>query len=75
MPTIPTQMGVFEYSAVLSLQAGGVASEPALAFALILHLLVLAPPAVLGAASMVIEGIEWQGLKTAQEALERRWRR
>ena len=74
LPTVPTQMGVFEYSAVLSLQVSGVPPEPALAFALILHLLVLAPPALLGALSMAVEGIAWQGLQAARQSGETRGR-
>jgi uncharacterized membrane protein YbhN (UPF0104 family) len=72
LPTVPTQMGVFEYAAVLALQAGDVAPEPALAFGLILHFLVLAPPAVLGALSMMQEGIEWRGLQAAREVVKSR---
>lgn len=72
LPTVPTQMGVFEYAAVLALQVGGVVSEPALIFALLLHLVVLAPPIVLGALSMAVEGIKWQGLRAARKVVE--WR-
>ena len=71
LPTVPAQVGVFEYAAVLSLEAGGVAPEPALAFALILHLLVQAPPAILGPLSMLAEGLDWGRLRAArQEYLE-----
>ena len=71
LPTVPGQIGVFEYGAVLSLTAGGVAPEPALAFALILHLLVQLPPATLGPLSMFVEGLEWGRLRAArQEYLE-----
>lgn len=72
LPTVPAQLGVFEYATVLSLSAGGVAPEPALAFALILHLLVQLPPAVLGPLSMFTEGLDWGRLSAArQEYLER----
>jgi uncharacterized protein (TIRG00374 family) len=67
LPTVPAQIGVFEYAAVLSLQAGGVAPEPALAFALVLHLLVQGPPAVLGAIAMAVEGLNWGKLRAAQQ--------
>ena len=71
LPTVPAQIGIFEYAAVLSLEAGGVAPEPALAFALILHLLVQAPPAILGPLSMLAEGLDWGRLRAArQEYLE-----
>ncbi len=72
LPTVPAQLGVFEYSAVLSLTAGGVPPEPALAFALILHLLVQLPPAILGPLSMAVEGMDWGRLGRARrEYLER----
>ena len=66
LPTVPAQIGVFEYAAVLSLQAAEVAPEPALAFALVLHLLVQGPPAVLGPIAMAIEGLNWEKLRAAQ---------
>lgn len=68
LPTVPAQLGVFEYSAVLSLTAGGVAPEPALAFALILHLLVQLPPAILGPLSAFAEGLDWGRLGAARRA-------
>jgi uncharacterized protein (TIRG00374 family) len=66
LPTVPAQIGVFEYAAVLSLQAVDVAPEPALGFALALHLLVQAPPTVLGPVSMAVEGLNWGRLRAAQ---------
>ncbi len=66
LPTVPAQVGVFEYACVLALTAAGVGQEPSLAFGLVLHLLVYGPPAVLGAASMAFEGLNWTRLKEAQ---------
>lgn len=63
LPTVPGQVGVFEYSVILALAAAGVGQEPALAFGIVLHLLVYGPPAVLGLVSMVAEGLSWQRLK------------
>lgn len=72
LPTVPAQLGVFEYGAILSLSASGVAPEPALAFALVLHLLVQLPPAILGPVSMAVEGLDWGRLGRAhREYLER----
>jgi uncharacterized protein (TIRG00374 family) len=65
LPTVPAQVGVFEYASVLALTVVGIDPEPALAFALLLHLLVYAPPAVLGPASMAIEGASWAKLRAA----------
>jgi hypothetical protein len=71
LPTVPAQLGVFEYGAVLSLSAAAVAPEPALAFALVLHLLVQLPPAVLGPLSMLAEGLTWARLTaTGRHLLE-----
>lgn len=53
LPTLPAQVGVFEYACIL-------------AFGLLLHLLVYAPPTVLGSLSMAVEGLSWTGLKQAQ---------
>lgn len=66
LPTVPAQVGVFEYASVLALTVVGVDPEPALAFALLLHLLVYAPPAVLGPPSMAIEGASWAKLRAAR---------
>jgi hypothetical protein len=72
LPTVPAQVGVFEYASVLALTVVGIDPEPALAFALLLHLLVYAPPAVLGPASMAIEGASWAKLRAARNnSLER----
>jgi uncharacterized membrane protein YbhN (UPF0104 family) len=57
LPTIPAQVGVFEYACVLALTSVGVDPEPALVFGLVLHLLVFLPPAVLGPISMGYEGL------------------
>jgi uncharacterized protein (TIRG00374 family) len=66
LPTTPAQVGVFEYTHMLALTAAGVSQESALAYALILHLLVYGPPAVLGPVSMIWEGLSWASLKDAQ---------
>jgi uncharacterized protein (TIRG00374 family) len=63
VPTVPAQLGVFEYACVLALTAAGADPEPALAFGLVLHLLVYGPPAVLGPVSMAIEGFTWTRLR------------
>jgi uncharacterized protein (TIRG00374 family) len=66
LPTVPAQIGVFEYTHMLALVAAGVGQESALAFGLILHLLVYGPPAVLGPMSMIWEGLSWSRLKEVQ---------
>lgn len=67
LPTVPAQVGVFEYTHMLALTAADVGTEPALAFGLVLHLLVYGPPAILGPVSMIWEGLSWAGLKDAQQ--------
>jgi uncharacterized protein (TIRG00374 family) len=66
LPTVPAQIGVFEYACVLSLTVAAVEPEPALAFGLVLHLLVFAPPAVLGPVCMAVEGLSWSGVQAAR---------
>jgi uncharacterized protein (TIRG00374 family) len=65
LPTVPAQIGVFEYACVLALTSAGVSPEQALAFALILHLLVYGPPAILGPLSMGLEGLNWGVVESA----------
>jgi len=48
LPSTPGQIGVLEAGAVLALTAAGVATEPALAFALVYHAVHLVPSSVLG---------------------------
>jgi len=48
LPSTPGQVGVLEAGAVLALTAAGVATEPALAFALVYHAVHLVPSTVLG---------------------------
>jgi uncharacterized protein (TIRG00374 family) len=68
LPTVPAQVGVFEYASVVALTVVDVNPEPALAFALLLHLVVYAPPAVLGPVSMAIEGASWAKLRAARNS-------
>lgn len=72
LPTVPAQVGVFEYACVLALTAAGVPPEPALAFGLVLHLLVYTPPAILGLIAMAIEGFTWAGLRQNRSQYEER---
>lgn len=66
LPAVPGQVGVFEYACILALQPVGVQGEQALAFALILHMLIYAPPAILGPICTLLEGVSWSSLKGAQ---------
>lgn len=66
LPAVPAQVGVFEYACVLALGVAGIAPEEALAFGLVLHLIVYAPQAVLGPISMASEGLTWDRLTSAR---------
>ncbi len=66
LPTVPAQVGVFEYACILALGFVGIEQEQALAFGLILHLLVYGPPLVLGPLAMAIEGLSWTTLWRAR---------
>ncbi len=49
VPSSPGKVGVFHYLVVISLALFGVERTPALAYAIVLHLISYGPPAVLGA--------------------------
>ena len=54
VPSSPGKIGVFQYLAVLGLSLFGVAKAPALAFGVILHLLVFVPAAIMALIFWVI---------------------
>jgi uncharacterized protein (TIRG00374 family) len=62
LPAVPAQIGVFEYACVLALGTAGAPADAALAFGLLLHLVVYAPPALLGPAFAALEGLRWHSL-------------
>jgi uncharacterized membrane protein YbhN (UPF0104 family) len=66
LPTAPAQIGVFEYACILALSVVSVEREAALAFGLLLHLLVYSPPLILGPICMVLEGLDWRVLMVEQ---------
>jgi hypothetical protein len=72
LPTVPAQIGVFEYSHILAIQTAGVGHGPALAYALLLHLLVYGPPVVLGPLSMFFEGVSWARLNETRHNVPER---
>jgi len=62
LPAAPAQIGVFEYACVTALGAAQVPPAAALAFALLLHLVVYSPPALLGPVFAAVEGLRWSTL-------------
>jgi uncharacterized protein (TIRG00374 family) len=67
LPAVPAQFGVFEYACILALGAGGLPADTALAFGLLLHVEVYAPPAVLGPIFTAVEGLRWSSLKAGDQ--------
>lgn len=49
VPSAPGKLGVFHYLCVLALGVFGVAKEPAIAYAVLLHVIAFLPPSLLGA--------------------------
>jgi len=68
LPAVPAQIGVFEYACILALGAGGLPAEAALAFGLLLHFVVYAPPALLGPVFGAVEGLRWSSLGASDRA-------
>jgi glycosyltransferase 2 family protein len=62
IPSAPGQVGVFHYLAVLSLSLFGVGREEALAYGIVLHLIIYVPIALLGVVSLWRENVAWRTL-------------
>jgi uncharacterized protein (TIRG00374 family) len=60
VPSSPGKIGVFHYLTVLTLAVFGVARDEALGYALILHLVVFVPMALVGAWCVWQEHVPWQ---------------
>ena len=75
LPAVPAQIGVFEYACILALGAGGLPADSALAFGLLLHVEVYAPPAVLGPIFTAVEGLRWSSLKAGDQVNRTGWDR
>ena len=54
LPATPGHLGVLEAGAVVALTAAGVSPEPALAFALVYHLVHLVPGTLLGVLALAV---------------------
>jgi hypothetical protein len=54
VPSTPGKLGVFQYLAVMGLSLFGVGNAPALAFGLVLHLLIFLPPAAMAAVFLTL---------------------
>lgn len=65
MPSLPANIGVFEYLCLLSLSLFSVDSNLALSFGFLLHLIVLLPPALLGALSLWRAGYRFPATESA----------
>ncbi|MBI4770270.1 MAG: flippase-like domain-containing protein [Chloroflexi bacterium] len=71
VPSSPGRLGVFHYLAIISLSLFAVDKEIALGYGVVLHLVVYAPMAVLGAYYLWREKVTWQKLEEAAARVER----
>jgi uncharacterized protein (TIRG00374 family) len=61
VPSAPGKLGFFHYLCSLALGVFGVAKEPAIAYAVVLHLVVFLPPSLLGALFLWREAVRAPG--------------
>jgi glycosyltransferase 2 family protein len=71
VPSSPGKIGVFHYLTVLTLTVFGVPKDAALGYAVILHLVVYLPIALVGAACLWHERTTWQRMMHAARRLYR----
>lgn len=72
VPSLPGALGTFEFAVVSLLDIWGVAREPAVTFAILLHALLFIPPSLFTVVALPLEGI--RSLGALREVLER-WQR
>lgn len=58
LPSVPGNIGVFEYLCILSLAVFGIAQSPALSYGILLHLIVLLPQTLIGLLFVGILGMD-----------------
>jgi uncharacterized protein (TIRG00374 family) len=75
VPSSPGKIGVFHYLTVLTLTVFGVPKDVALGYAVILHLVVYLPIALVGAACLWRERMTWQRMVRAATRLYRQGER
>lgn len=71
IPASPGQLGVFEFFVTLVLTALGVPENLALAFALVVHLVIWLPVTVTGFIFLVRQGMGWNAITHARELEEK----
>ncbi|MDA1096383.1 MAG: lysylphosphatidylglycerol synthase transmembrane domain-containing protein [Chloroflexi bacterium] len=64
LPGLPSGFGPFEFAATLLLSFYGVSREPALAFGVILHVVLLIPPVAVAAITLLASGPPWSLLRS-----------
>ncbi len=69
VPSSPGQIGVFHYLAILSLSVFGVAKDVSLGAGVVLHLVIYAPIALIGAWCLWRENLPWRKLIEAASRL------
>jgi len=67
IPASPGQIGVYEFFASSVLIAAGIAQDTALAYAIVVHIVIWLPVTLVGFAVLVRMGLGWQAVTRAQE--------
>ncbi len=67
IPASPGQIGVFEFFAAAVLVSTGIDEANALAYAIVVHLVIWLPVTLLGFGLLVREGLGWQAITRAHE--------
>ena len=67
VPSAPGKLGVFHYLCVLALGVFGVPKEPAIAYAVLLHVVVFVPPSLLGAVFLWWETVRGRSVPSHQD--------
>ncbi|MFN8378487.1 MAG: lysylphosphatidylglycerol synthase transmembrane domain-containing protein [Anaerolineae bacterium] len=71
IPASPGQLGVFEFFVTLVLSALGVADSLALAFALVVHVVIWLPVTLAGFVFLIRQGLGWNAITHASELEEK----
>ena len=67
IPASPGQVGVYEYFASLVMQAVGVQADTALAYAIVVHIVIWLPVTVVGFLFLIRQGLGWSAVTSASE--------
>lgn len=65
IPASPGQVGVYEFFASLVMEAVGVETDTALAYAIVVHIVIWLPVTVVGFLFLIRQGLGWSTIRTA----------